>query len=132
MYVLELRSYMLTADADAELEPTSVISRWEDLDNDGIYESGGIFVDSLIFPRFVLPWSPNSVLSMESNQDDVYEYIDRDGDGRAETREFFTSDYGRSGNVEHQQSFSLLWNGQLAIQYIQCISHTQYQGRYHS
>lgn len=72
LLVLELRTYMLTADADNELAPTSVISRWEDQDNDGVYETGGIFVDSLVFPRFVLPWGENSVLSMESNQDNVY------------------------------------------------------------
>ncbi|MCB0664235.1 MAG: discoidin domain-containing protein [Saprospiraceae bacterium] len=105
MFVLELRTYMLTADADGELAPTSVISRWEDQDNDGVYETGGIFVDSLVFPRFVLAWGENSVLSMESNQDDVYKYTDTDGDGRADKKEFFTGDFGRSGNVEHQQSF---------------------------
>lgn len=105
MYVLELRSYMLTADADGELEPTSVISRWEDKDSDGVYETGWTFVDSLVFPRFVLPWGENSVLSMESNQDNIYKYTDADGDGKAELKEFFTGDFGRSGNVEHQQSF---------------------------
>ncbi|NND32470.1 MAG: c-type cytochrome, partial [Saprospiraceae bacterium] len=105
LLVLELRSYMLTADADRELEPTSVISRWEDLDNDGVYETGGIFVDSLIFPRFVMPWGINSVLTMDSNQDNVYLYTDTDGDGKADKKEFFTGDFGRSGNVEHQQSF---------------------------
>ncbi len=83
---------MLTADADQELEPISVISRWEDLDRDGVYETGGTFVDSLVFPRFVLPWSPNSVLSMESNQDEVYEYIYRNDDGYAETKAPSASD----------------------------------------
>lgn len=38
MYVLELRSYMLTADSKGTLEPVSGISRWEDADNDGVYE----------------------------------------------------------------------------------------------
>ena len=105
LLVLELRSYMLTADADRELEPINVISRWEDVDNDGIYETGGVFVDSLIFPRFVLPWGLNGVLTMESNQDDVYLHTDTDDDGKADKKEFFTGDFGRSGNVEHQQSF---------------------------
>ena len=105
LLVLELRSYMLTADADAELEPTSVISRWEDKDHDGVYETGGTFVDSLIFPRFVMPWGLNGVLTMNSNQDNVYLYTDTDGDGKADKKEFFTGDFGRSGNVEHQQAF---------------------------
>ncbi len=105
MYVLELRSYMLTADSDGTLEPISGISRWEDKDNDGVYESGGMFVDHLVFPRFVLPYGPDCILTMESNQDVVYKYTDTDKDGKADKREFFCNKYGRSGNVEHQQAF---------------------------
>ncbi|WP_304232165.1 discoidin domain-containing protein [Jiulongibacter sediminis] len=105
MYVLELRSYMLTADSDNELEPISGISRWEDKDNDGVYESGGMFVNNLVFPRFVLPFGPDCILTMESNQDVVYKYTDTDGDGHADKREFFCDNFGRSGNVEHQQAF---------------------------
>ena len=59
MYVLELRSYMIDADSKNELDPINRISRWEDKNNDGIYESGTIFVDNLIFPRFVLPYGKN-------------------------------------------------------------------------
>jgi mono/diheme cytochrome c family protein len=108
MYVLELRSYMLTADSKGTLEPTSGISRWEDRDNDGVYETGGMFVNNLVFPRFVLPYGPDCILTMESNQDVVYKYTDTDGDGKADKKEFFTDNYGRSGNVEHQQAF-LYW-----------------------
>lgn len=108
MYVLELRTYMLTADSDGELDPVSRISRWEDKDNDGIYETGTVFVDSLVFPRFVLPYGKNCVLTMESNQDNVYRYTDTDGDGKADQKTLFTNRYGRSGNVEHQQAF-LYW-----------------------
>ncbi|WP_082960096.1 DUF7133 domain-containing protein [Maribacter hydrothermalis] len=105
MYVLELRTYMLTADSDGTLEPNSRISRWEDLDDDGIYETGTIFVDDLIFPRFVLPYGKDCILSMESDADNVYKYTDTDGDGKADKKELFTTKYGRSGNVEHQQAF---------------------------
>jgi mono/diheme cytochrome c family protein len=108
MYVLELRSYMLTADSKGTLEPVSGISRWEDRDNDGVYETGGMFVDSLVFPRFVLPIGPNSVLTMESNADEVYKFTDTNNDGIADKKEFFTDNFGRSGNVEHQQAF-LYW-----------------------
>lgn len=108
MYVLELRSYMLTLDSEGTLEPVSGISRWEDKDNDGVYESGGMFVDKLVFPRFVLPVGPNSILTMESNADDVYMYTDTNNDGKADKKEFFTSNFGRAGNVEHQQAF-LYW-----------------------
>ncbi|GAB4029738.1 hypothetical protein GCM10028809_21070 [Spirosoma gilvum] len=105
MYVLELRTYMLDADSKGELAPTSRISRWEDKNNDGIYESGTAFVDSLIFPRFVLPYGKDCILTMESDADNVYKYTDTNGDGKADKKEFFTNKYGRSGNVEHQQAF---------------------------
>lgn len=108
MYVLELRTYMLTADSEGTLNPVSGISRWEDVDNDGEYEKGTMFVDSLVFPRFVLPVGPNSILTMESNADNVYKYTDTDNDGRADKKEFFTDNFGRAGNVEHQQAF-LYW-----------------------
>jgi mono/diheme cytochrome c family protein len=108
MYVLELRTYMQDIDATGELMPVSRISRWEDLDNDGVYEDGIIFLDSLVFPRFVVPFGPNTILSMESNEDNVYKYTDTDNDGKADHKELFATGLGRSGNVEHQTSF-LTW-----------------------
>ncbi|TBH76274.1 c-type cytochrome [Aquirufa nivalisilvae] len=105
MYVLELRSYMLDADSKNELEPISRISRWEDKNNDGVFETGTTFVDHLIFPRFVLPYGKNAVLTMESDADNVYKYTDTNGDGKADKKELFTTKFGRSGNVEHQQAF---------------------------
>ncbi|WP_088340356.1 DUF7133 domain-containing protein [Robiginitalea sediminis] len=105
MYVLELRTYMLTADSDGTLDPVSRISRWEDTDGDGTYETGGVFLDSLVFPRFVLPYGKDCILAMETNQDNVYRYTDTDGDGRADKKELFTTRFGRFGNVEHQQAF---------------------------
>jgi len=108
MYVLELRTYMQDINATDELMPVSRISRWEDKDNDGVYETGVTFLDSLIFPRFVVPFGPNTILCMESNEDNVYKYTDTNGDGKADKKEFFASGLGRSGNVEHQTSF-LTW-----------------------
>nr|WP_273565445.1 hypothetical protein [Maribacter sp. Hal144] len=105
MFVLELRTYMLNVDSEGTLEPESRISRWSDNDNDGIYETGTVFVDSLIFPRFVLPYGKDAVLTMNSDEDNVYKFTDTDGDGKADKKEFFTNKYGRSGNVEHQQAF---------------------------
>ena len=108
MFVLELRSYMLDADATNQLAPVSRISRWEDKDNDGVYESHTVFVDSLVFPRFVVPYGANAILTMESNSNDVWKYTDSNGDGRADRKELFTTNFGRLANVEHLQS-SLFW-----------------------
>src|SRR5690606_33846795 len=108
MYVLELRSYMQDIEATGELLPTSRISRWADVDNCGVYETGVVFLDSLIFPRLVVPFGPNTILFMESNEYHVYKYTDTDEDGKADKKELFASGLGRSGNVEHQTS-SLTW-----------------------
>ena len=108
MFVLELRGYMQDADATGELDPVGRISRHEDADNDGVYERHTVFVDKLVFPRFVLPFGVNSVLTMESNADEVWQFTDTNSDGVADKKELFTANFGRSGNVEHQQAF-LYW-----------------------
>ena len=108
MFVLELRGYMQDADATGELDPVGRISRHEDADNDGVYERHTVFVDKLVFPRFVMPFGANSVLTMESNADEVWQFTDTNNDGVADKKELFTSNFGRSGNVEHQQAF-LYW-----------------------
>ena len=97
MFVLELRTYMLDADATNEFAPISRISRHEDRDNDGVYETHTVFVDSLVFPRFATPFGTDAVLTMETNANDVCKYTDTNGDGRADKKELFTTNFGRLG-----------------------------------
>ena len=108
MFVLEIRAYMQDADATAELAPTGRISVHEDADNDGVYEKHHVFLDKLVFPRFVMPLGKDAILTMESNQDEVWKHTDTNGDSIADKKELFTTSFGRAGNVEHQQS-SLFW-----------------------
>ena len=35
----------------------------EDRNNDGVYETHGVFVDNMVFPRFVMPFGPNAILT---------------------------------------------------------------------
>ena len=108
MFVLELRSYMQDADAAGELDPISRISMHEDKDNDGKYETHKVFVDKLVFPRFVMPYGANAVLTMESNADEVWKFTDTNNDGVADKKDLFATGFGRLANVEHQQS-GLFW-----------------------
>jgi mono/diheme cytochrome c family protein/glucose/arabinose dehydrogenase len=108
MFVLELRGYMQTADADGELDPVGRISLHEDRDGDGKYETHKVFVDHLIFPRFVMPFGKDAILAKESNADELYKYTDTDGDGTADKKELFATGMGRLANVEHQES-GLMW-----------------------
>jgi mono/diheme cytochrome c family protein/glucose/arabinose dehydrogenase len=108
MFVLEIRGYMQDADATGELDPVGRISVHDDTNGDGIYDTHGVFVDHLVFPRFVMPFGRNAVLAKESNADEVWLFTDTDGDGTADRKEIFTTGFGRVMNVEHQES-GLRW-----------------------
>jgi len=108
MFVVELRGYFETPEGIDLIPPIGRISRHEDRDGDGVYERHTVFVDKLVFPRFVTPFGANSILTMETNTDEVWKYTDTDGDGVADTRVLFTTNFGRAGTVESQQS-SLFW-----------------------
>jgi hypothetical protein len=79
-----------------------------DTNGDGLYDTHNVFVDNLVFPRFVMPFGRNAVLAKESNADEVWLFTDTDGDGTADRKEIFTTDFGRVMNVEHQES-GLRW-----------------------
>jgi len=108
MFVVELRGYYQRPDGIDLIPPVGRISVHEDRDNDGTYEHHSVFVDNLVFPRFVLPFGPNSILTMETNADEVWKYTDTNGDGVADKKELFATNFGRAGNMESQQS-SLFW-----------------------
>ena len=105
MFVLEDRGYMQDADATGEHDPISRISLHEDTNNDGVYDKHTVFVDKLIFPRFLLPFGPNTLLTKESHSQEVWKFTDTNGDGVADKKELFDTGYGRLGNVEHEEAF---------------------------
>ena len=108
MYVVELRGYYETPEGIDLIPPIGRISRHEDRDNDGVYETHTVFVDKLVFPRFAMPFGADAILTMETNTDDVWKYTDTNGDGVADKKELFTTNFGRAGTMESQQS-SLFW-----------------------
>ena len=103
MFVMEDRGYMLTIDAAHQREPNGRISMHEDTKGTGVYDKHTVFIDKLVFPRFMLPYGPNTLLVMETDQDDIWKYTDTNNDGVADKKELFVSGVGGSGNVEHQQ-----------------------------
>ena len=108
MFVVEDRSYMLDLDMTGQLDPISRISLHVDTDGDGVYDKHTVFVDNLVFPRFVTPFGPGVILTKESNADELWKYTDTNGDGVADKKELFDTGYGRLGNVEGQEAF-LTW-----------------------
>jgi mono/diheme cytochrome c family protein len=108
MFVVELRGYMQDLDATGQLDPSGRISIHEDKDNDGAYETHGVFVDKLVLPRWVMPFGAHSVLVNESNGDEVWQFTDTNRDGVADKKDLFATGFGRLTNVELQQS-GLTW-----------------------
>src|SRR6185436_11563748 len=111
MYVSELVSYMMTAEADREHDPISRISRWESTKGDGVYDKRTVFADKLVAPRMILPLTDGVILTSETDSDDLIKLSDTNGDGVADKREVVFTGIGQSGdaNIEHQKA-GLLWN----------------------
>ena len=109
MYVGEMISYMMDAEATREHEPISRISRWESTKGDGRYDKRTIFADNLTAPRVILPLTDGVILTSETDSDDLIKLSDTNGDGVADKREVIFTGIGQSGNIEHQKS-GLLWN----------------------
>jgi mono/diheme cytochrome c family protein len=111
MYVAELVSYMMTADAKNEHDPISRISRWESTKGDGVYDKHTIFADKLVAPRMILPLGDGVILTSETDSDDIIKLTDTNGDGIADKREVVYTGIGQSGdaNIEHQKA-GLMWN----------------------
>ena len=92
-----------------ERDPVGRISVHEDVNNDGVYEKHAVFVDKLVFPRFV------HAVRREQHPDDGDRRrrrveVHRHERRRRRRQEGALRDRAsaRSGNVEHQQSF-LTW-----------------------
>jgi mono/diheme cytochrome c family protein len=111
MYVAEMISYMMDAEATREHDPISRISRWESTKGDGKYDKRTIFVDKVVAPRMILPLTDGVILTSETDSDDIVKWSDTNGDGVADKREVVFTGIGQSGdsNIEHQKA-GLMWN----------------------
>jgi mono/diheme cytochrome c family protein/glucose/arabinose dehydrogenase len=108
MFVVELRGYEQTLDGVDAIAPVGRISRHEDRNNDGVFEHHTVFADKLLFPRFAMPLGADAILTMETNADEVWKYTDTNGDGVADKKELFATNFGRGGHLESQPA-GLFW-----------------------
>lgn len=111
MYVAEMLTYMIDADATNEQLKQSRIMLLEDTDNDGKMDKSSVFIDSLLLPRMILCVN-HELLVNETNTITINSYKDTNGDGKADVKRtvFEKEGYTPSDmNMEHQRS-GLDWN----------------------
>ncbi|HEX3134643.1 MAG TPA: discoidin domain-containing protein [Planctomycetota bacterium] len=107
MYVCEMRTYMMDADAKDENEPRSRVTKLTDTNGDGVFDKSTVFLDNLVLPRMVLPLDDRVVIA-ETYTGKFVSYKDTNGDGVADENQLVFDAGKQGGNLEHQDS-ALTW-----------------------
>lgn len=102
LWVAEMADY--ARPVDEEFSGQGRVKFLEDLDGDGVYESGQVFVDGLRFPTEVKVWRDGVLIC---DAPDVLFCRDTDGDGRADDRRVMLT--GFATHNPHARVNSLRW-----------------------
>ena len=105
LYVLEMRGFMPNVDGTGEDEPVGRVTLLEDTDGDGRMDKHVPFAEGLVMPR-ALAVVDGGLLIAEPPH--LWYFKDTDGDGKADTKDEVTNDYGNQKNPEHNAN-GLLW-----------------------
>lgn len=98
LFVAQMNTYMPDIQGTGELAPANKVLLLTDTNNDGVYDSSSIFLDALVLPRSIAPCFGGLLLIEPPN---LYICHDKDGDGRAETKEKLLGGFGGLENPEH-------------------------------
>lgn len=107
LYVCEMRTYMMDADAKDEDAPKSRVTKLSDTDGDGVLDKATVFADNLVLPRMVLPLDDRVIIA-ETYTGKFVSYKDTNGDGVADEQELVFDGGPSKSNLEHQDS-ALTW-----------------------
>jgi len=99
MWVVEMRAYMLDADATDELQPIGRISILTDADGDGTFEGYKVFLDDLVLPRSLAFYKQGILYG---GHDKLY-YVEN-VDDVAGPMVVIDEHYAKKENVEHRSN----------------------------
>lgn len=97
MWVVEMRGYMQDEEGHGEDLPLGRIKILKDENEDGIYETATVFLDSLVMPRAVLPVRGGALVIEPPKL-----FFIENHNGKAGKKTVIDSLFADGGNVEHQ------------------------------
>lgn len=97
MWVVEMQSYMLDTLGTGEEQPSGNIVILEDKDQDGIFETRSVFMDSLVMPRAICLIEDGILVA----EPPFLWYVSIQND-RPSKKILIDDEYAIGGNVEHQ------------------------------
>jgi mono/diheme cytochrome c family protein/glucose/arabinose dehydrogenase len=98
-WVVEMRSYMPDVQGNGENSPTGRISILEDTDHDGRMDKCTVFMDHLVLPRAIGLARGGALVAVPPK---LLFCRDINNDGKADEQTVIATDYGITGNPEHQ------------------------------
>lgn len=106
LWVVEMRGYMATLDAEGEQQPNGRVSVLEDTDGDGRMDRSHIYLDSLVMPRALALVAGGALIAEKGA---LWLTEDRNGDLRADRKTLIDKNYTAGGLPEHAPN--ALWRG---------------------
>jgi len=98
LWVVEMRGFMPTLDAEGEDQPVGRVSVLEDTNGDGQMDKSTVFLDSLVMPR-ALATTAAGILVAENGA--LWLAKDTNGDLKADSKTLIDETYSKNGLPEH-------------------------------